>query len=102
MKTEVLVIGGMSCSGCASNVERALQHCDGVSRVGVNFGTSKASVTYDESRTNRARLEVAVKTAGYDVVGPAFDQKPPAWWRNQLLHTVAIGALLAVGWLLGY
>ena len=102
MKTEVLVIGGMSCASCAGNVERALKNSDGIDQVSVNFGTSKASVTYDESKTNRAHLEAAVKKAGYEVVPPVADLVPKAWWQNDLSHTIGIGALLAAGWLLGY
>ncbi len=102
MKTETLVIEGMSCAACASNVERALKNCDGVSEATVNFGTSKASVTYDEGKLGPDKLKTAIERAGYKVASPASDGQTRHWWQSGLTHTFGIGLLLAVGWLVGY
>ncbi|MEM9432958.1 MAG: heavy metal translocating P-type ATPase [Pseudomonadota bacterium] len=57
-------VGGMSCAGCASAVERALGQTPGVMEASVNFATERAQVTGTSSL--RAMTE-AVARAGYDV-----------------------------------
>jgi Cu+-exporting ATPase len=102
VKTEVFAVEGMSCASCTGNVERALQGCAGVREATVNFGTGKASVTYDPAQVRTHQLKTAVRKAGYRVVEPASDQEPKRWWQGTFFTTIVIGLLLAVGWLLGY
>lgn len=102
VKTEMLTINGMTCAGCAGNVERALTNCEGVSAASVNFGSAKASVTFDEARISRSRLEEAVRAAGYKVVCSSSPDATTPWWKSDLVHTFGIGLFLLVGWQLGY
>ena len=60
-----LKISGMSCQGCAGNVEKALRGVKGVSAASVDLGASQASVQYDPAKTNPKALADAVKKAGY-------------------------------------
>lgn len=58
-----LSISGMSCAGCVSAVEKALQSVAGVENATVNFAEHTAQV---ETRGAADVLIQAVKTAGYD------------------------------------
>jgi Cu+-exporting ATPase len=62
-----LPVTGMSCAGCAANVERALKKIDGVSDAGVNFATGRATVVFDPRLVGPGDLVKAVRDAGYDV-----------------------------------
>lgn len=66
-KQATLKVTGMSCSGCAANVQRTLQRVAGVSSATVDLQASKATVEYDPSRTSETDLANAVKNAGYGV-----------------------------------
>ncbi len=61
----LLPIEGMSCASCAATVQEALAGASGVSAAAVNYATAKASVEYDDSQTNVARLIQTVRESGY-------------------------------------
>lgn len=61
-----LLIGGMSCDGCAQNVENALNALDGVWTT-VSFADHTARVR-SKHPIDREALEAAVKGAGYYVM----------------------------------
>ncbi len=65
-----LAITGMSCAGCAHNVEQALRRTPGVAVAEVNFATRRARVQYDPARTGPAQLEASIRGAGYGVAIP--------------------------------
>ena len=67
-----LSIGGMTCSSCASRIEKKLNRMDGVT-ASVNYATEKASVTYDDTVTPGALIATVEKT-GYTAALPP----PPA------------------------
>lgn len=62
-ETLQLQLSGMSCAGCAKSIERALQTCDGVAGVNVNFASEVAAVEGND--LNPEQLIAAVKEAGY-------------------------------------
>jgi len=62
-----LSVTGMSCAGCAANVERALKGLDGVREANVNLATAKATVLIDPGLVSRADLVRAIRNAGYGV-----------------------------------
>jgi P-type Cu+ transporter len=62
-----LKITGMSCSGCAANVEKALKGATGVSAAKVDLKAGKVVVEYDPDKTSEKDLANAVKKAGYGV-----------------------------------
>jgi Cu+-exporting ATPase len=66
MKTYHLKLQGMSCAGCASAIEKVIQEVEGVTQGNVNFVISRATVTYDPTKTNLSVIQQAVKNAGYD------------------------------------
>jgi P-type Cu+ transporter len=60
-------IGGMTCSGCSSAVEKAIARLDGVQSVNVNLPAEKAFVEYDPAQTAPDQIAEAVENAGYEV-----------------------------------
>ncbi len=62
-KTNNLAIGGMSCAGCVSVVEQALQGVEGVELATVNFAESTAQVQGD---VELSALVAAVVAAGFE------------------------------------
>jgi Cu+-exporting ATPase len=67
MTTQILSITGMSCAGCVSNVESALQKTEGIDSAVVNLATNQATVSYDESAVSINVVASAVESAGYGV-----------------------------------
>jgi copper chaperone CopZ len=67
VQTEHLKVKGMTCGGCVKNVTHALRSTAGVAGVKVSLADGEAIVEYDERVTSPARLESAVKEAGYEV-----------------------------------
>lgn len=64
--SDELIIGGMSCDGCARNVENALNALNGVWAT-VTFADHTARVR-SKQPVDRGVLETAVKDAGYYVM----------------------------------
>lgn len=62
-----LAVDGMSCAGCASRVEKALNAVPGVASATVNFALARAAVTYDPDRVATDAFADAVRNAGYGV-----------------------------------
>lgn len=65
MKKKIL-IDGMHCASCASNIERSLKKVQGVNSVAVSMMTRKAIIEVDE-KVSDEELKHAVKRAGYEV-----------------------------------
>ena len=67
MKEEKVKISGMTCTACASRVERVINKLEGVDKANVNFATETLSVKYDNEKVNSLDIEKAVEKAGYGV-----------------------------------
>ena len=66
-----LPILGMTCANCAVTVERNIKKIEGVETAVVNFGTEKATVSYDPAVTNLPAIIERIRRAGYGVAFPA-------------------------------
>ncbi len=66
MTERELKIEGMSCQHCVMAVKKELARVQGVEVRDVRIGS--ASVAYDETKTDAARLEAAIAKAGYRVL----------------------------------
>jgi Cu+-exporting ATPase len=66
-KQAMLKVGGMHCSGCVANVEKALKGLKGVSSVSVDLKGGQASVDYDPAAVNEKQMAEAVTKAGYKI-----------------------------------
>jgi copper chaperone CopZ len=61
-----LVVHGMSCPLCASNVDKQLLEVAGVSSAKVDMGTGEVKVTFaPNARVTRQQLEFAVFKSGF-------------------------------------
>lgn len=67
MKTEHLIVTGMTCGGCVNSLTRALKAVTGVIDVNVLLATGETSVQYDENLASSDQLRLAVENAGYGI-----------------------------------
>jgi len=68
-----LPVRGMSCAGCAVNIQKSLSRLKGVDKAEVNFATSKATVIFDPRLVRLTDFVAAVRESGYDVGTVAAD-----------------------------
>ena len=107
-ETATLDIEGMTCSSCASAVEKSLSRAPGVQSALVNFATEKATVHYVPGQASPATLKEAVVNAGYGVTERAPDtsaadrqaeidrQKAAAYVKLKRRFQVAVGLAVVV------
>src|SRR6478609_7013707 len=76
-----LAVGGMTCAGCATNIQRGLSQLPGVDDAVVNLATRRATVNPDGS-VDPSELEASMRAAitglGYQVLTPAAKRKVAA------------------------
>lgn len=63
-------IGGMSCSFCASTIDRAYARIDGVYEVGVSLAHEEGLVKYDPARVTSDQLRRTLEQIGYTYRDP--------------------------------
>lgn len=68
MKEETFVVNGMTCASCVINVEKAVNHLDGVEKATVNLTTEKMIVEYQGEPLSPEAISKAVADAGYEAV----------------------------------
>ncbi len=96
-------VSGMSCASCVVNIESVLGEIPGVDRVDVSFGTERATVDFDPTKTSPEQLQAAVADAGYRLVprasGDAGGADAEAAERQaeitDLTRRMTLGAVLA-------
>ncbi|MEL6402243.1 MAG: heavy metal translocating P-type ATPase [Cyanobacteria bacterium J06607_6] len=110
MATQLFKLQGMSCAGCARNIEKVIAAVPGVTTGSVNFGTEQAAVTYDAQQTSVGKIRAAIAAAGYgaqtatdDVLAPAADAEQrertatDRQLRRKVIFSGTISALLVIG-----
>ncbi|HZN98472.1 MAG TPA: heavy metal translocating P-type ATPase [Gemmatimonadales bacterium] len=70
-ETCTIPVTGMTCAGCSSTVQRALEHVPGVSSANVNLMTGSATVDYDPEATSPEGLVAAIRESGYGAELPS-------------------------------
>ncbi len=70
MQTQTYKIKGMHCASCSGLIERTFKKTEGVQFAEVNYGTEKAKVSFDESKTNPHELSKKIEPLGYSLVVP--------------------------------
>ena len=63
MKTEELIVTGMTCASCSARVEKVVGKLQGVSKATVNLATEKLHLEYDEDRLQTETVRKAVEAA---------------------------------------
>ena len=80
-------ISGMTCGGCASNVEKALLALEGVTAAEVDHVKGEAVVN-SNSDASRDLMEMAIREAGYQVGSPpALDWGDKGVWKQAAKNT---------------
>lgn len=62
-----LAITGMTCASCATRIQKRLGKLEGVQEAGVNLATEKATVVFDPTVVNVAKLASTIEETGYGV-----------------------------------
>lgn len=68
MEEKTLQIQGMSCTACASSIEKGIGKMEGVEDANVNLALERTSITYDPERIDVNAFVNKIKDLGYDVV----------------------------------
>jgi len=97
MKKTTLSVSGMHCASCALVIDKSLKKVAGVGESNVNFSTSKATVSFDESKVKESDLINAVKNAGYGAaLINAGDTKKQAKMQAEELKKIKNSFLLSL------
>lgn len=64
-QTVTLAVPGMSCAACPITVKEALSRVAGVDKAEVDYENRQATVTFDDAKTDVAKLTRATADAGY-------------------------------------
>ncbi|MBW4647942.1 MAG: heavy metal translocating P-type ATPase [Kastovskya adunca ATA6-11-RM4] len=109
METLTLKLRGMSCAGCAANIEQAIQAAPGVVECSVNFGAEQATVQYNPQKTNLEAIQQAVTDAGYGAsplqemgaVEDDTEQEIRKAQKRDLIRKLIVGGAISVVLLIG-
>jgi len=73
LETVELKISGMTCEACAGTVKYELKRTLGVAEAEVEYPSGRATVKYDPTQTEPAKLVEAVNATGYraEIAGPS-------------------------------
>ncbi|KAF2955279.1 heavy metal translocating P-type ATPase [Marinitoga sp. 38H-ov] len=66
IEKELNVIG-MTCTSCATAIEKKLGKIEGIEKANVNFATEKLSLKFDPEKVDEEIIKKAIKDVGYDV-----------------------------------
>jgi copper chaperone CopZ len=67
VQTITFDIEGMTCTGCEASVENAASGVNGVLEADASYDTGKATIKYDQSKTDREAIVVAINKTGFTV-----------------------------------
>ena len=65
-------ITGMTCSACATRIQKALSKVAGINNAAVNFATESADIDFDPSSIDSTGIAAAITRTGYSVSESAF------------------------------
>lgn len=75
MTTQTFRVAGIHCASCVATIEKTLKHADGVEAVEVNYGTEKAKISFDQSKTSLQNLSRQLEPLGYSLSLNTKDEK---------------------------
>lgn len=70
MHTQTYKVKGMHCASCSSVIEKTFKKVAGVESAEVNYGTEKAKVSFDPSKTSPHDLSKHIEPLGYSLEIP--------------------------------
>lgn len=75
MHTQTYKVKGMHCASCSSVIEKTFKKVGGVHSAEVNYGTEKAKISFDPSKTNPHDLSKHIEPLGYSLeVSPSAEE----------------------------
>ena len=75
IRTVTIRVKGMTCGGCATSVEKALELTEGVQTVRVSFERGKAVIKYDDQKVTVTKLREVINSTGMSCEVPKGDKK---------------------------
>ncbi len=63
----LLQVGGMTCTGCESRVQKVLGRLEGVRSTTADHGAGEVRVLFDPEQTSAEAIGDAVSAAGYEI-----------------------------------
>jgi len=73
-KTVEISLPTVQCPTCEKTIKKALNKVDGFMNIEIDLETKKATVTYDDSKTDLSKIEDGIAGAGYDANDKKADQ----------------------------
>ena len=70
MHTQTYNVKGMHCASCSSVIEKTFKKVEGVHSAEVNYGTERAKVSFDPSKTSPHDLSKHIEPLGYSLEVP--------------------------------
>ncbi len=69
MEKVLIPVEGMTCGGCTSSVEKALDARDGIAAATASLEGANVEVEFDPVVIMQGQIEEAIRDAGFDVPG---------------------------------
>ncbi len=105
MVSKQLTVNGMTCSGCATKIERKLKAIDGVQNVRANDANGSVQVTYDANKANLSKIKQTIVSLDYDVVEGGTEKsnrEPVAYSQLLVIAIILFGASMVIRHLGGF
>jgi Cd2+/Zn2+-exporting ATPase len=99
-KSKITVnIENIHCGDCALNIERSVEHVQGVLSAEVSYVLSTATIYYDPHRVEEERIKKAITKPGYAVT-ETLAERTRAFWRTRrsFIFLGLSGFTLACSW----
>ena len=98
MEKKTYLVEGMTCSACASRIERVVKKLDGIDNAVVNFATEKLTVDIVNEKVGEEEIKTVVEKAGYKLLkeNEVKADKKVNGENNKLLKRFIISILVTV------
>lgn len=94
LTTKTFSITGMTCIHCQNTIENALKETKAIHSVKVSYKTSLASVTYDSSIINFAKVKSVIEKLDYGVASPSDVSKTGL--KDSIVKFIGVAVVLFV------
>ena len=74
MKSVILNVGGMTCSGCSAGLEKYLSKQNGIVSASVNLVLATVKIEYDENLLDVNKLNKFIGEAGFTSYGEEYNK----------------------------
>ena len=99
----LLEVNGMHCADCALNIERSIEHLEGVLEASVNYVSGTATIYFDPYRVDAYKIKKSIAKPGYVIRETAL--KKTTTWLSKYgpwISTIFLGLILIGAWVSRY